>query len=274
MLTRWPFSRRPRLRRLTFFVIVLAALLAGYAVGVEPYWLEVTRHTVPASAAVRLTSPLRVAHVSDLHTRGLGRRERALLARLEQERPDLIVITGDTLAGFGGTHRGTRELLTQLKAPLGVYLVRGNWENWQPPGNEAEHYRLAGVKLLLNRGESVRPDVWVGGVDDAGNGRPDALAALGAAPPGALRILLFHSPAYFDQVADQVHFAFSGHTHGGQVRIPFLPPLWLPYGSWPYVEGWYEHGAARMYVSRGVGTSVLPVRFACRPELAIITIQP
>ena len=107
---------------------------------------------------------------------------------------------------------------------------------------------------------------------------------LAGAPEGALRIALFHSPGYFDTIADQVHFAFAGHTHGGQVRVPLLPPLWMPNGSGRFVAGWYEaqpgaassaptqQPAARLYVSRGVGTSILPLRFNCRPEVALITV--
>ena len=159
------------------------------------------------------------------------------------------------------------ELLTRLRAPLGVFAVRGNWENWIPPGNEREHYRLARVQILVNEGAAPREDVWLAGVDDPDSGSANINAALAGAPEGALRIALFHSPGYFDTIADQVHFAFAGHTHGGQVRVPLLPPLWMPNGSGRFVAGWYEaqpgaassaptqQPAARLYVSRGVGTA-------------------
>ncbi len=78
-------------------------------------------------------------------------------------------------------------------------------------------------------------------------------------------------------IAPRLDLAFAGHTHGGQVRLPLIGALWTPPGSGRYVAGWYsmsEAPRARMYVSRGVGTSVLPVRFLCRPEVALITLQP
>lgn len=264
---------RPLSKRLRFYAVfaLLACLAAAYATFVEPYWIEVTHHTIRVPASRGLTAPIKIAHLTDLHTSGLGRRERKLLAILEAEKPDVIVITGDTFANYG-TFQETVSLLTMLRAPLGVYLVKGNWEAWMPRDVASQQYRLTGVELLWNQGAAPRPDVWLAGVDDPYGGDPRMDRALAKAPSNALRIGLFHRPAYFDEVASDLHLAFAGHTHGGQVRIPYLPALWVPGGSGPYVEGWYEKSGARMYVSRGVGMSVLPIRIACRPEVAMITV--
>ena len=110
------------------------------------------------------------------------------------------------------------------------------------------------------------------GLDDAATGSPDLEIALRGVPPDAFVIALFHSPVYFDQLAARCPLALAGHTHGGQVRIPLVPAFWLPRGSGRYLAGWYRRDAAEMYVSRGIGTSVLPMRFLCRPELAFITV--
>jgi predicted MPP superfamily phosphohydrolase len=93
-------------------------------------------------------------------------------------------------------------------------------------------------------------------------------------PADVYRIALFHSPVFFEEAAGSCELALSGHTHGGQVRLPPLGPLWLPPMCGRYVEGWYDLNGSRMYVSRGIGTSILPIRFMCRPELAIITLMP
>ncbi len=85
-------------------------------------------------------------------------------------------------------------------------------------------------------------------------------------------IMLFHSPSAFDSAARDGDLAFAGHTHGGQVRLPFVGALWTPPGSGRFLEGWYEQGGARMLVSRGVGTSMVPVRFLCSPEVARVVI--
>jgi predicted MPP superfamily phosphohydrolase len=98
--------------------------------------------------------------------------------------------------------------------------------------------------------------------------------ALHEVPQDVYTILAFHAPGFFDQVAGRVPLTLAGHTHGGQVRFPLVPVFWLPRGSGRYLEGWYGADDSRMYVSRGIGTSTLPIRFLCRPELAIITVGP
>lgn len=260
---------KTRMGRVVAALAFLALLCAVDGFFVEPNWIEVTHHSMSAP----ITQPLKIAHLSDLHTKGLGFRERRLLKLLEQEQPDLIVISGDTISSTG-TYEQESHLLWQLHAPLGVWLVRGNWENWHTLRNENEFYRANGVHFLLNRSAEVLPHVWLTGINDAAYTSADLDRAFSNVPANSYRIALFHGPAFFSQSASRYDLAFAGHSHGGQVRLPFWGPLWLPAGVGPYVHGWFSSGAARMYVSRGIGTTLLPLRFACRPELAIVTIQP
>lgn len=248
---------------------VIAVALATDAFFIEPYNIEVT-HTV---LMARVNSPLKIAELTDLHTTKFGRLEKKLVDLLAQENPDVIVITGDTL-GRDSDYRDIRPLLQHLRAPLGVWLVRGNWERNGIPRNEHSFYSSLGVHFLLNEARPIRPDVWLVGVDDVITGNPDINMALKSVPSDVYAIALFHEPAYFDQVAGKVPLALAGHTHGGQVRIPFVPVFWLPRGSDGFLEGWYAEKNSKMYVSRGIGTSNLAVRFRCRPELAIITLTP
>jgi uncharacterized protein len=256
------------MRRLLIVVAVavgLALVVDGFFV--EPFHIEVTHSSVQAP----LTHPLKIAHLTDLHTSGLGRRERRLLSLLEAEQPDVIVITGDTIT-WGRHYDNIRPLLTRLHAPLGVWLVRGNWENTVPQHDERTFYSQLGVHFLLNEAGPIRPDVWLVGLDDPSSGTPDLEAPLSTVPPGAYVIAAFHAPAFFDQVAGRAPLVLAGHTHGGQVRLPFVPVFWLPHGSGRFLDGWYEERGSRMYVSRGIGTSFLPIRFRCPPELSIITV--
>jgi predicted MPP superfamily phosphohydrolase len=243
----------------------LGALL--HAALVEPRRIEVTRHTV----GLALDEPLTIAHLTDLHTRGLGMRERRMLTLLEREHPDVIVVTGDIVADRG-TLAEALPVLARLRARLGVWAVRGNWEHWRSAGNEAAALGSVGVGLLDNQARALQPGIWLAGFDDALAGRPDPDAALHGIPDGAVVIGLFHSPAFFDRVAGRIPLAFAGHTHGGQVRLPGLPPFWLPRAVGRYVAGWFERSGSRLYVSRGIGTTILPLRFDCRPELAIVTL--
>jgi len=248
-------------------IAVLATAVDGFFI--EPFRIEVTHSTLLAPVSL----PLKIAHLADLHTTGLGKSERKLLELLDAEQPDVIIITGDTL-GYGYRKDRTIPLITRLHAPLGVWFVRGNWETRYPFKNEHAFYSNAGIHLLLNEGALIRFDIWLAGLDDPSSARPDLDAALANAPQDAYKIAAFHAPGYFDTIAGRVPLVLAGHTHGGQVRIPLLPVLWLPDGCGRYVEGWYEVRGSRMYVSRGIGTSFLPIRFLCRPELAILTIVP
>jgi uncharacterized protein len=268
-------NRTPWWRRhlLAIAVVAVFAALAFDAVWVEPARIQVTQYTIPAGSQ-GIRSPLKIAQLSDLHTRGVGRVERKVLAILAAEKPDVILITGDTLADPFGNYQACLPVYKQLHAPLGVWFVRGNWEDIRPMRHEREYYREAGVNLLVNESRELRSDVWLIGLDDASEGHPNLNEALRGVPPAAYKIAMFHSPAYFDSIAGKVNLCLAGHTHGGQVRLPFIRPFWLPRGSGRFLEGWYEENGSRMYVSRGIGMSNIPVRFRCRPEIDFITLEP
>jgi uncharacterized protein len=253
---------------------VLAAivlLLTVDATLIEPFRIQVTHYQLHAP----LSAPLKIAHLSDIHTHGFGRREQRLVEILRGENPDVILITGDTI-GLGNQYAPAQNLYRQMHAPLGVWVVRGNFENSYRISVRRERaiYDDAGVNLLVNANHPLRPDVWVAGVDDPTTGDAKLDAALAGIPVGAFTILLFHSPAFFDVAAGRAQLCLAGHTHGGQVRLPFMKPLWLPKGVGRFLEGWYEQQGSKMYVSRGLGMSKLPMRFLCRPEVTFITVEP
>jgi predicted MPP superfamily phosphohydrolase len=259
-----------RLRKRSWILLALSVLLLAlfvYANQIEPYNIEVTRYHISAP----LKSPIKIAHLTDLHTSGLGRRERRMLAILEEEKPDLIVVTGDQIS-VRHSYSGCREVLQKLSAPLGVWVVPGNHDNWTPPPDGRTFYDNLGVNYLVNQSKAARDDLWIVGLDDAMTGRPDLKTAMREVPPDVYTIALFHSPVYFETTAGKCNLSLAGHSHGGQVRLPYIEPAWLPRGCKDYVEGWFERDGSKMYVSRGLGMSILPIRFNCRPEIAIITL--
>ena len=260
----------PRSRRRGWLVaLLLLFLLYGWSGLVEPDWLEVTRHVVP----LKVARPIKLAHLSDLHSTGLDLRERRLVAALDQEKPDLIVITGDTLSDRG-SYEECRPVLAKLKAPLGVFMVPGNWEVANPMRDLRGFFQSCGVRFLRNESVEVTPGLWLVGLDDFALGNPDWKHASAKLPDGATKIVLCHAPGFFDRIHGDFELAFAGPTHGGQFRLPFLPPLYLPAGCGRFVAGWYERDGARMYVSRGIGMSGPRFRLLCRPELAIHMLTP
>jgi uncharacterized protein len=262
-------GRRKWLWGVIVALFVLGVMAVIDAVYIEPFRLQVNHYDIQAP----ISSPLKIAQLSDLHTHGMGKNERHLLQILDAEKPDAIVITGDCLGNLAGNYEWCEQLYKQLHAPLGVWFVRGNWETDRPVHRERLFYHEAGIGLLVNASAELRPDVWLVGLDDpySGTARPDI--ALANVPPNAYKIALFHSPGYFRRIAGRVNLCLTGHTHGGQVRIPFVKPFWLPKGAGPYLEGWYELNGSKMYVNRGVGMSNLQIRFLCRPEISFFTLH-
>jgi predicted MPP superfamily phosphohydrolase len=252
--------------KLSLFLVPFA--LFGYAVFIEPNQLDSTVHQVSLGSQKR---NLTIAHVTDLHTKGLGEIEQKLIAAIKEKKPDMIVITGD-IATPDGTAKGYEDVLAQLKAPLGVYFVQGNWEYWEPIKEIKKIFTRLGIQDLTNKTLKLNESLWLAGLDDELAGSPD-ISVLGDIPEDKKVISIFHSPALFRKISDRIDLAFAGHSHGGQIRIPWLGPLWTPEGTSEFDSGWYQRERARMYVSRGIGNSILPVRFNCKPEVAFIKVE-
>jgi uncharacterized protein len=268
-------SNGRRYKKITLAIAVLLLITLGIGCGidalfVEPFRIQVTHYDLEGN----LASPLKIADLSDVHTHGMGPNERRTFQILAEEKPDLIVVTGDCLGNTAGDYRPCEAFYQHLHAPLGVWVVRGNWENDRPVHHERVFYAKAGVHLLLNQNAVPRPDFALIGLDDPSSGNPRLARALAGVPTDIYKIALFHAPGYFDRIAGRVNLCIAGHTHGGQVRIPFVRPFWLPKDCGRFLEGWYEEEGTQMYVNRGLGMSDLPIRFLCRPEITIFTIRP
>jgi uncharacterized protein len=265
----WEKSR-PRRRLGVVAILVVAALAAtlAYATYFEAQRVEVTRHSFMGN----VKRPLRIAHLSDLHSSGMGSRERALVLLVRKESPDLIVITGDTTAG--DSLDPARDFLLNLSAPHGVWLVRGDSDRWTITDKERALYEEVGVHFLQNRGAAARDDLWLAGLDDPVSGTPDLEAAMQNAPAGSFKLVLMHAPDYFPDIAGRFDLALAGHSHGGQLVLPIYGPLYQPDGGRRYARGWFIKNRSQLFVNRGVGTAGIPARLSSRPELAIIDVRP
>lgn len=253
--------------RKKFILFISFVLICLISIHLHTTTLTVSHHNVTLANTGK---KIKIAHVTDLHTKGLGRLEKQLIRTLELENPDIIVITGD-LATPSGTIGGYRDVLMKLRAPQGVFFVNGNWEYWEPISNLKGLLNESEIIDLTNQVKEIDAGLWLVGFDDGEEGLPN-LEIIQGIPSQDLKISLFHSPSFFDKLPSNVQLNFSGHSHGGQLRIPLLGSVWVPEGTGKYDQGWFEKGTSKMYVSRGIGTSLLPIRFNCSPELAIIDI--
>lgn len=125
---------------------------------------------------------------------------------------------------------------------------------------------------LTNKHYQIKDNLWLVGLDDELAGSPQ-ISSYEGVPAEAKVISIFHSPELINSIKSRTNMAFAGHSHGGQIRIPFIGPIWTPQGTDRFESGWFEEGHAKMYVSRGIGTSILPIRFNCRPEVAFIRVN-
>lgn len=248
-----------------------------WAFFLEPSWLSLERVRIPIKAPPSHLVGLRIAFLSDLHHGphvGLSHIRRAIQTA-QEVKPHLVLLGGDFVSQSAEYAALCAQELASFQAPLGVYACLGNHDYWTDPDVVTKALHRAGVRVLRNEGLEVIDGLWVAGLDDVWEGRPSLDAALRGMPIGAVAVLIVHEPDYADEVASdgRVALMVSGHTHGGQVRIPFLGPPVLPYLGRRYPAGLYAVGSMRLYVSRGVGLISPPVRFNCRPEVTLLTLE-
>ncbi len=221
----------------------------------------------------------RILHITDLHIKDIGPREKAVLQTVWEHAPDLIALTGD-FVDRKQDRDVCLEFASRLSAPSGVWGVGGNWDHYtqRPYHDYVNALRRAGVEVLNNtraRLERHGSHLEIAGVDDPHTGHDDVRAALDSMPEHRACILLAHSPDIIGQILERpVDLALVGHTHGGQVCLPGRRPLWVPsrHGR-KYAAGLFTEERVRMFVNRGVGMSTLPVRVFCPPEIALFTLR-
>jgi uncharacterized protein len=210
---------------------------------------------------------------------------RAAVGMVNALRPDLVVLTGDFVSvPFFGDHEKAADaaepcaqLLRELQAPHGLWAVMGNHDSFTDPDRVTSALRAVGIKVLVNQSVPIEHNsgrFWLSGVDDVLGKTADLDKTLRVVPTGEATVLLAHEPDYADRVMRHpVDLQLSGHSHGGQVRLPFLPPIYLPDLARKYVWGLYKVGELTLYTNAGIGTVQIPVRLNCPPEVTLITLR-
>lgn len=270
------------MNRRDFIKWIRRAAWAAPAVGLgyglfEASWFRVARQTIAVPNLPAIFDGLTIAFLTDLHH---GRYTslhyiRTIVEVTNAQRPDIIALGGD----YAHAHRRyippCFEVLSELKARLGVFGVLGNHDHWYDSRLAKECMRRSHVADLTNTGYwliqgSAR--LRLGGVDDFWEGSQNLAAALGDAQPGEACVLLSHNPDYVETITDpRVGLVLSGHTHGGQVVLPGIGAPYVPsiYGE-KYLHGLVRTPFTQVYVSRGLATVGPPLRIGARPEITLV----
>jgi predicted MPP superfamily phosphohydrolase len=257
-----------------------------WAVLVEPGWVVTREIALPLARWPARLGSIRVAVLSDLHTGAPHVSVEALrriVATVNAAHPDLIVLLGDyVIHGVVGGHfvdpEQTTAALRDLAAPLGVFAVLGNHDWWYDGPRVTRALEGAGIRVLEDAAVPVQVNgraLWLAGVSDAMARPADVGRALAAVPEDAPVIVITHNPDVFPGVPRRVLLTVAGHTHGGQVNLPIVGRLIVPsrFGQ-RYAIGHVSEDGRDLFVTPGIGTSIVPVRFRVPPEISLLTVGP
>ncbi|MFE0557154.1 metallophosphoesterase [Paenibacillus sp. NPDC058910] len=273
-------TRRQFLKIGVSAVVGVGAAGGAYASLWEPHQLDITRRTLALPSLPKAFDGMKVVQFSDLHLGfHTGAKDVARVVQaIQNEKPDMICFTGDMVDGNTEDMRAAIQPFTELKAPLGLFSILGN-HDYKDVETLISMEEEAGFQVLRNTAVKLRRDgavIAVAGLDDAFWGQPDPAAVIQDLPDGMFKLLLMHEPDYADTTAaHSFHLQLSGHSHGGQIRLPWMGEVITPPGAKRYVQGLYTIGSHGMplYVNRGIGTTQLPFRFLCKPELTVLTLR-
>jgi predicted MPP superfamily phosphohydrolase len=199
--------------------------------------------------------------------------------------PDLVVLTGDFVSAptFGDERKAAfaaepcARLLRQIAAPHGLWAVMGNHDDSTDPEHVTRALQAENIRVLANQSEPLEQDgarFWLAGVNDVLSSTADLTRTLRRVPASEAVILLAHEPDFADEASHfPIDLQLSGHSHGGQIRIPLLPPLYLPAMARKYVWGTYQVGPLTLHTSAGLGTVGVPMRLNCPPEVTLLTLH-
>ena len=278
--------RWPKILRISFAALLL--LLAGivfWGFLIEPGRLVVKHETIRIDNWPQELDGLRIAVLSDIHADDwfvTDKKLRSIVAETNKLQPEVIVILGDYMASNGHVTRRVEPevfaaVLKDLRAPSGVYSVLGNHDWWYSGAKVRQGLEQNGIKVLDNQALQIDvrgTSLWLVGLSDLWT-RPQRVAeTVAQVPEGQPMIALTHNPDIFPRVPERVPLLLAGHTHGGQVRFPVIGTVVesSEYGD-RYVRGHVIETNHHLFVTTGIGTSIVPVRFGVPPEIVLLTIK-
>ena len=286
--------------KILFIVLILA--LVGYSYFIEPNQLEVNKYVVQNEQL----KGVKIVFASDFHVKPYGQKRLDKIVELiNAENPDLVLSSGDYVCGH--TRHSTMPIediaktLGKVKTKYGFYTTLGNHDGWYGTDEITTNLEQNGIKVLSNSNKEINirgQKLYIAGVEDFDTGNPEIYRALDGVSVdknnryNAPVIMLSHTPDLFPKMPTDIILMLAGHCHGGQIRIPFLGPIFTAsrYGD-KYSKGWKQEQNGQsievdtskpiklqkdiktLFVTRGIGVSILPFRFNCPPEINVIEFE-
>jgi predicted MPP superfamily phosphohydrolase len=251
-----------------------------YSAGIEPNDISLEKKTIHLARLPARFDGFTIALLSDLHLYPFTTVEliEKAINLVNAAEPDLVALAGDFVYTSAGAAFELIPLLERLNPRRGVFGVLGNHDHRIGPKVVSEALVRGGVELLTNRGVEIQigsDSIYLAGIDSFVSGVPRPFEAFSARRGDLCSVTVLHEPDPIAKLSDKlpIDLQLSGHSHGGQVRLPFLGPVVLPRLGEIYNLGLYQVGSAQVYTSRGIGMVGLPLRFNCPPEVTAITLS-
>jgi predicted MPP superfamily phosphohydrolase len=279
------------LKKSLLFLVLASFLFSGvYAFWIEPRQLIVKQVTI---ALPKLNHPIKAILIGDLQPiqpHWPKERLNAAIDLAAQQKPDIVFYVGDYAYEQRWAARykldswltvdpaDVVKAMARIDAPMGVYAVMGNHDYWWDGEAVKRLIRKTHIRLLIDEAvfaQHGNKALWVAGVDDMATPRPyDLQKTLSKTTESLPIVLLSHSPDIFPEVPNTVELTLSGHTHGGQVYIPGIGRPIVPIKYKKYAMGLFQEQGKQLFVTSGVGTSILPIRFMTPPEIVVLNFIP
>jgi uncharacterized protein len=275
----WLKSLPSRLLKICTIGVLAAFLAVGYVKFIEPNWVAVTQVPVSIPNLAPALVGYRIVQITDIHADSWMTPDRLsrIVDLINQQKPDLVALTGDYVTKEPEKYAGYLMALRALKPQDQVVAVLGNHDEWTDPQMISQILRGANVNLLENQVYQVKrgqATLAIGGLGDVWAGKDRLNQVIAQLPASKPAVLLVHEPDFADASAATGRFGLqlSGHSHGGQVVVPWMKRV-LPFLAKKYPAGKYQVGSMTQYTSRGVGMASPRVRFNCRPEVTVLTLK-
>jgi predicted MPP superfamily phosphohydrolase len=279
-VSRFQLGRRQFLKGLAATPLVTVAGISAYARLIEPHHYWISETDIFIRDLPERFEDFRITQLTDVHhSRILGLDEvRRVVELAQQTRPDMFVLTGDYTTSYRRFIEPCAEALSSLNAPEGVWAVLGNHDHYTDPELTARALERHHISVMNNAHTTLRrgPDaLQLSGIDDWTWNAVDWTRAFSGLNPSTPTVLLSHQPSVLDfEQTREVSLILSGHTHGGQLRLPFVgAPARFATTDLKYDRGLFRRGETQLYVSSGTGVIGLPVRLGVRPEIAVLRLK-